>query len=69
MHEEIKLGMVVRLASGGPNMTVMNVPESVGRPVGCVWFGRDKDGVWSMESELASFKPEGLVFVPLLVLT
>jgi len=39
--EQFKSGAVVRLKSGGPNMTVVGVESSTGRLV-CKWFDGNK---------------------------
>jgi len=48
---EIKKGDVVRLKSGGPNMTVSSIGQKSGN-VTCQWFMDDKleSGVFSPES-------------------
>lgn len=45
----LKAGHVVRLKSGGPDMTVEKVmdPTAVGQTVWCVWFpGHEEGGAW-----------------------
>lgn len=55
---QFKVGDVVMLKSGGPEMTVNEVGESLGEPlVRCTWFAGKKN-------ERASFKPETLIPVP-----
>ena len=52
MSCKFKLGEVVRLASGGPDMTVMDIPTNTFKHVTCQWFdGNDlKSGVFPSES-------------------
>ena len=39
MSDEFKVGDVVRLKSGGPNLTIKKVGTAAGKPtVWCVWF-------------------------------
>ena len=59
MTDVLTLGEVVRLKSGGPNMTItnMNVLGIVGA-VDCTWFVNDKQ-------EHGPFAMEALVAVPM----
>jgi uncharacterized protein YodC (DUF2158 family) len=38
----MKTGIIVRLKSGGPKMTVANPPNEPGRNVHCQWFSGSK---------------------------
>ncbi|MDR7032868.1 DUF2158 domain-containing protein [Mesorhizobium sp. BE184] len=58
MSETFKSGDVVRLKSGGPNMTVNDTAAS-GMYL-CNWFNRDGD-VWTPQH--AAFKPFQLVLI------
>lgn len=43
MTDTFDIGDIVRLKSGGPDMTVAEVGEIEGRPtVWCTWFEKDK---------------------------
>lgn len=60
MADEIKVGSVVRLKSGGPNMTVSTIDKQYGDEdrlsAWCAWFIQDKapwkkeDGVFPLTS-------------------
>lgn len=44
MAEEIKVGDVVMLKSGGPKMTVGSIEKTSSGPyMFCYWFGEDKE--------------------------
>ena len=55
--EALKVGDIVRLKSGGPNMTVSVVNEP--GAIHCQWFNQEKDGL-SFKAELAVFKADML---------
>jgi uncharacterized protein YodC (DUF2158 family) len=58
MSENFKVGDVVRLKSGGPNMTVESVGDIYGdQRVWCVWFEKGK-------REDAHFPPATLELAP-----
>jgi uncharacterized protein YodC (DUF2158 family) len=56
MADSFKTGDVVQLKSGGPRMTVNDVPAS--GSVLCNWFNREGD-VWTPQH--AGFKPDQLM--------
>ena len=47
-----KVGDIVKLKSGGPDMTVQSVPADPERPLTCQWFAGKKleNGRFSVES-------------------
>lgn len=55
LHNAIALGSVVRLASGGPLMTAMEIFADTGC-IRCRWF-------WRGETRIANFLPHELVIV------
>jgi uncharacterized protein YodC (DUF2158 family) len=48
-----KPGDVVRLKSGGPNMTIRKVGEHSGDSVECCWFTKDDEDKWGLFKECA----------------
>jgi uncharacterized protein YodC (DUF2158 family) len=40
--QDFKVGDIVKLKSGGPDMTVQTVPDSGGRVFACQWFAGKK---------------------------
>ena len=49
-----EVGLVVKLKSGGPLLTVAKVPEAIGSPITCHWFADGK--LQTGEFERASLK-------------
>ena len=59
-NNQFKVGDVVKLKSGGPNMTVRSAPEMPGQVYQCQWFAGKKleQGAFREESlETASTAP------------
>lgn len=55
-----KVGDIVKLKSGGPDMTVRIVPDSIGKTYTCQWFAAKKLEQGSFPgASLESVKPEG----------
>lgn len=58
MANEFKIGDVVRLKSGGPQMTVVAIVNSNEKLIRCQWFGEEKG---SQKVEMSVFPPAALV--------
>jgi len=54
--DEFKLGMVVRLKSGGPELTVIEINPEMKGSIICQWFSGSK-------FEIESFPPESLMII------
>lgn len=60
---KFNVGDVVRLKSGGPEMTVFNVSEGSTRPIYCSWFNGSTILHHGDDNKLTGFKPEMLDLV------
>jgi len=53
---ELKVGMIVKLKSGGPKMTIVRIDTSIKSSIVCEWFSGSK-------CEAGAFAPESLEIV------
>lgn len=63
MTTKFNVGDVVRLKSGGPEMTIFIVSEGSSRPIYCSWFNGATILHHGDDSKLTGFKPEMLDLV------
>ena len=56
---ELKIGSLVKLKSGGPTMTVVDVPDQLEGMVVCAW-------IWEGEAKQATYPMEAVELVDLL---
>ena len=59
---QFDVGTIVKLKSGGPDMTIKGVTNTAGTSVGCQWFAGKKleNGIFPVDSlELVKPEPKG----------